>query len=419
MASGVRASRASWFRLRGGASRAGEAWRRLTARRAVVVGLLLALTTASCATEGESPIPLPGGAPEGDFYRVTVEFTDVLDLVPEAAVKVNDVTVGSVERISLKGWIAQVVVRIDDDVRLPDNAVAGLRQTSLLGEKFVALSEPPHAKPQGRLSDGDVIPVSRTRRSVEVEEVLSAMSLILSGGGLEQLRTINKEIADALEGREADVKDTLDELNEFVGGLEEQKEDIVRAIEALDTLSARLAKERGTVAKALDAMDPGLEVLAEQREDLVAMLEALRQLGEVGTDVIRESREETVKVLQDLQPVLRQLVASGDNLPKALDYLLTLPIPEEATKSMYDNKGDPCSVTSTVCFVNLYITLDLDAQEILGNLVGRPGAPDPGTQPGGDDSSLDPELPGGAPGAANVRQGGLIDLLIGGVTRGA
>ena len=51
--------------------------------------LLLALALGGCT--------LPGGAPDGPSYRVTAEFADALDLVPQAAVKVNDVTVGSVE----------------------------------------------------------------------------------------------------------------------------------------------------------------------------------------------------------------------------------------------------------------------------------------------------------------------------------
>ena len=40
-------------------------------------------------------LPLPGGADLGDDpYAVTVQFNDVLDLVPQSAVKVDDVTVG-------------------------------------------------------------------------------------------------------------------------------------------------------------------------------------------------------------------------------------------------------------------------------------------------------------------------------------
>ena len=67
----------------------------------------------------------------------------MLDLVPQSAVKVNDVTVGAVDKITLDGWHARVRLRLRDSVKLPDNAVAELRQTSLLGEKFVSLSPPP------------------------------------------------------------------------------------------------------------------------------------------------------------------------------------------------------------------------------------------------------------------------------------
>ena len=83
-------------------------------------------------------LPLPGGADLGDDpYAVTVQFSDVLDLVPQSAVKVNDVTVGKVDKIDLDGYTAEVTVLLREDVQLPDNAVAHIRQTSLLGEKFV------------------------------------------------------------------------------------------------------------------------------------------------------------------------------------------------------------------------------------------------------------------------------------------
>ncbi|HEX6074055.1 MAG TPA: MCE family protein [Micromonosporaceae bacterium] len=374
------------------------------------VVLVLAGMLTGCSAEGGPAIPLPGGAPSGDYYLVTAEFQDVLDLVPEASVKVNDVTVGSVARIWLDGWTARVRMRVAKTVTLPDNALAAVRQTSLLGEKFVALDPPAGEKAQGRLGDGDVIPLSRTRRGVDVEEVLAAMSMVLNGGGLENLRTINKEIGDALEGRETDAKDALRELDAFIAGLDDQKRDIVRAIDALDTLSARLADERGTIGGALDATGPGLKVLSSQRRELVAMLESLRRLGKVGTRVIRESRDETVTVLRDLQPILTELVASGDSLPKSLDYLLTYPLPANVTGAIH---GD---------MVNLHITMDLDAVEILKNLTRDPEpAPSPEPADGADrddgnteDGGTGPVLP---PGESESRQGDLTDLLTGGLLR--
>ncbi|GAA4713230.1 MCE family protein [Phytohabitans rumicis] len=317
----------------------------------------LALLLGGCSLPSLADVPLPGGAPSGPSYRITVEFADVLDLVPQAAVKVDDVTVGSVEDISLSGWTARVRLRVDKKVELPANATAAVRQTSLLGEKFVAVSPPTTEAARGRLSDGDTIPLARTRRGAEVEEVLAALGLLLNGGGLAQLKTINQELGTALLGREAEAKDALHQLDTFVGGLDRQKADIVRAIEALDRLTGRLAQQRAVIGGALDALAPGITVLAQQREQLTAALTALGELGRVGTRVVNQSKDDTVASLRALQPILDQLVRAGDDLPKSLDFMLSYPFPPNVTGAIV---GD---------FVNLSITADLDAASILANLV--------------------------------------------------
>ena len=113
--------------------------------RVAVLAGAVALVVGGC--QGAYDVPLPGGvAGHGDIYRVTVQFADVLDLVPQSAVKVGDVSVGSVEKVTLDGWTARVTVRLLDSVRLPDNATAELKQTSLLGEKYVSLAAPTNAR---------------------------------------------------------------------------------------------------------------------------------------------------------------------------------------------------------------------------------------------------------------------------------
>ena len=59
-------------------------------------------------------------------------------------------------------------MRIKNDVDLPDDAIADIRQVSLLGEKYVAL-EAPAGRGENRLSDGDNIRW-RTPADLEVEE---------------------------------------------------------------------------------------------------------------------------------------------------------------------------------------------------------------------------------------------------------
>ncbi|HEV7899312.1 MAG TPA: MCE family protein [Planosporangium sp.] len=329
----------------------------------VAAALAVVLTAAGCTPPSLADIPLPGGAPSGPAYHVTVEFADVLDLVPQSAVKVNDVTVGSVEKIWLSGWTARVRLKVDQKVRLPDNATAAVRQSSLLGEKFVALVAPTTEKSVGSLSEGDLIPLSRTRRSAEIEEVLGALGLLLNGGGLAQLKTINEELAKVLEGREATAKDALHQLDAFVGGLDAQKADIVNAIDALDRLSARLAAQSTTIGNAVDALGPGLTVLAEERTQLTGALTALGELGKVGTRVINASRADTVANIRSLQPILDQLVKAGNDLPKSLDFMLSYPFPPNANGAVV---GDA---------MNLHATLDLNAADILSNLVAAAGPP--------------------------------------------
>jgi len=327
-----------------------------------VIAVVVSLSLAGCSV---GDLPLPGGAPSGPSYRVTAEFTDVLDLVPQAAVKVNDVTVGSVEKISLSGWTARVRLRVGRSVRLPANATASVGQTSLLGEKYVALAAPTTEAPRGQLADGAVVPLARTRRGAEVEEVLAALGLLLNGGGLAQLKTINVELATALADREPATKDALHQLDAFVGGLDAQKTDIVRAIDALDRLSGHLSDQRAVVGKALDALAPGLAVLADQRQQLTTALKALGELGRVGTRVVNASRDDTLASLRALQPILEQLVKAGDALPKSLEFLLTFPFPPNVSGAIV---GD---------FVNLGATADLNATTILSNLLIAPPAPVP------------------------------------------
>ena len=127
--------------------------------RLAVAALALPLA-ALTGCQGAYDLPLPGGAAMGgNGYQVTAQFADVMDLVPQSAVKVDDVTVGKVERITVDGWTARVTVRVKDSVTLPANATAELRQTSLLGEKYVELAPPTDVAPQGRLTDGAVIPI--------------------------------------------------------------------------------------------------------------------------------------------------------------------------------------------------------------------------------------------------------------------
>ena len=117
-------------------------------KKLLTVGVLAtasALALSGCSFKGIYDLPLPGGADLGDHpYTVNVEFRDVLDLTPQAGVKVNEVPIGRVENVGLTkdGWHALVTLRVNGGIKLPANAIANVKQSSLLGEKYVELASP-------------------------------------------------------------------------------------------------------------------------------------------------------------------------------------------------------------------------------------------------------------------------------------
>ncbi|NUT51526.1 MAG: MCE family protein [Saccharothrix sp.] len=315
-------------------------------KRLAALGFVLALTGCS-ALPSAYDLPLPGGADLGDRpYRVTVEFDDVLDLVPHAGVKVDDVAVGKVEDITLSedGYTALVRIAVRGDVLLPANADARLRQSSLLGEKYVELAAPPE-RSASPLVDGAVIPVSRTNRNPEVEEVFGALSMLLNGGGIAQVQDISRELTAALSGNEAAVRSLLSTVDTLVGTLDAHKDEIIRALEGMDRLAASLASRKADIGEVLDGLEPGLRVLNEQRGRLVGLLDALRGLSDVAVDTVNRSRDDLVADLKALEPTLRRLAESGQNLPQSLEMLLTFPFTDAVLDGI---KGD---------YLNTYLTL--------------------------------------------------------------
>lgn len=374
---------------------------------------------------GFSPyqLPLPGGADLGnDPYSVKIEFRDVLDLVPQSAVRVNDIAVGKVTKIDLRGWTAQVTVKVNKDVTLPDNAVATIRQTSLLGEKFVSLA-PPADGATGTLGNGDVIAIDRAGRNPEIEEVLGAASLLFNGGGLEKTNTIVKELNNALGGNEPQVRELIRSTSTFLGQLDDNKDALLTSLEKINRLAIATDDQKDAITGALDDLPAALKVVNQQRDELVGLLESLDRLGDVATNVIRESKDDTIADLSALGPILKNLAAAGDSLATSTQALLTYPFTDGFLGGSLATASARCQdspeIKEGACFgdfANLSLRLDVSAEQ-LTNLLGgfdltkvlagegQPALPElakvPGasaqdpTDPAADDASQPPASDGG------------------------
>ncbi len=104
------------------------------------------------------------------------------------------------------------------------------------------------------------------------------------------------------------------------------------------------------------------------------MLESLARLGEVGTRVIDESRDNTIADLEALQPILSELAAAGSDLPNSLDLIFTYPFPRQALNGICV-PGPTDGLTRCGDYQNMVATLNLDLATLLENLTGPSGSP--------------------------------------------
>jgi phospholipid/cholesterol/gamma-HCH transport system substrate-binding protein len=340
----------------------------------VLIALALVLFLAGCRFNGIDSMALPGGKGQGaDAITVSAELPDVGTLVPNAEVKVNDIAVGTVTSIRAEKWHAVAVLRLDHDVKIPANALAKVGVNTLLGAAYVELTAPPHAV--GSLADGATIPLERGHAYPATEQVLSAASLALNGGGLEQIATITTELNRAL-GSDHAVGNLLPTMDRFVGSLDAQRGDIVTAIKDVSRLSKRFADNRGSITKALDELGPALDVLARDRPDLTAALEALTRLSATATPLVNGVKSDFVADLKDLAPVLRAVTAADKAAITAIGFASTFPFaPETVLKAC---RGSYCNLDLTLDLTNAAITSGFIRPDGSVGLPGLPGLPDLG-----------------------------------------
>jgi phospholipid/cholesterol/gamma-HCH transport system substrate-binding protein len=313
------------------------------------VVLACALLVSGCSFGGINQMVLPGGKGTGSgALHVTVDLPDVGTLTPNAQVKVGDIAVGTVTAIRAVDWHAQADLSLEPDVTLPANALARVGVNTLLGAAYVELDPP--ANPQGRLADGARIPLARGHAYPSTEEVLSAASVALNGGGLEQVSTITRELNKVLGGNDHAVADLLPRLNSFIGTLNGQRSQILGAIHDLNTLAARFDGSHRVINDALDQLGPAVETLSRDRPDLTKALGALSRLSGIATPLVDRVRGDLIADLKDIQPALVALNRAGPAVVRGLGFAVTFPFAPETVQNVC--RGDYCNLDATFDLTN-------------------------------------------------------------------
>lgn len=354
----------------------------------VAAGVAVATGLSACGTTA-ADLPLPGTRGPDGGYALTALFDDALNLEVGAQVRIDGLPVGRVTRLDTRDLRAEVVMEIDPDVELTASTTARLRSTTALGELFVQVEPGVRGRP---LADGDELSSARTSVAATVEDSLAAASVLINGGSLGQVQTIVEELNTAVGGRRASTKQMLTQTETFLEQANRSTRAIDRTLDALVDAAALLDERQASIDTALTEIAPAARVLRRNTDELVALLETSDDLARTGDRVVRTIRDDFTQVVEQLHPILDELLAVEDEVGPGL----------EAT-ARFSRLFDAAVPTD---FLNLHFVLGTRT------VVGHPDVPVPETElpalpvvPGSPDVGLPEELIELLPGLAELVPG--------------
>lgn len=105
-----------------------------------------------------------------DEYTVTARFTSASGLTQGAAVEMAGVKVGQVRQLQFdpEEYVAVVTMALDNSVKIPEDSIASVRTSGIIGDKFIKLSA---GGSDIILEAGDEI--LETEPSINLEELIS------------------------------------------------------------------------------------------------------------------------------------------------------------------------------------------------------------------------------------------------------
>ena len=318
-------------------------WRRIGA---TLLAVALLTGTSGCADwHGLNSLPMPGTQGRGPgAFVIQAQLPDVNNIQQNSRVRVGDVDVGTVTKIERQGWHALLTMRLNGDVVLPENSTVTIGLTSILGSLHIELAPPADVAPEGRLHDGSVIPLSRGGAFPSTEQTLAALSIVLNGGGLGQVQDITEALSTAFRGREQDLRSMISQLDTFMRNVSEQTGDIIAATESLNNLVGQFAEQRPVLDHALETIPAALAVLNGERQHLVDAADQFGKFSALTVDSVNKTKDNLVKEITDLGPVLESLADAGPSMTRALSLIPTFPFPNETIEKW--QRGDYANLTA-------------------------------------------------------------------------
>jgi phospholipid/cholesterol/gamma-HCH transport system substrate-binding protein len=277
-------------------------------RRAVALAVVLAFVAgvlSACSSGG---------------IKLTAYFNDTGDLQTRGSVQMADVRIGTISKISLTpDFRSKVVMTVKSGLRIPKSSQAQLQDTSLLGEKFVALipSGDPNQGPF--LGSGDTI--GQTSKAPELEFVAQAAIELLSAVNTTSIATLVNTGAQIVAGRGPDLSNLIRDLNSVAATLAGRTTQIGQVIDNLDHATQTLAAGAPDLGSLLVNLSQTSQLLAKNRDQVVTDLAALTKLAQAGNYSLQKYGADIDREIRQIDVITGSLANAQGEVANLIDWL--------------------------------------------------------------------------------------------------
>ncbi|MGP2437262.1 MCE family protein [Streptomyces sp. JW3] len=283
-------------------------------RQLLAVALALVVVAAGLAT---------ARALDSAGTRLTAYFDRAVGIYAGSDLRILGVRVGEVESVHPQGTRVRVELALDDGVRVPKSARALVVAPSVVADRYVQLTPAYSSGPA--LADGAVLPASRNRTPVEIDQLYASLTDLSealgpdganSAGALSDLLTTG---AANLDGNGAAIGESIEEFGKAAKTLDGSSDDLFATLSRLQTFTTMLKDNDTDVRTAQERLDTVVGYFADNKDDLAGALDELgTALARVKT-FIEDNRGELKKNVDKLVPLTQTLVDQRAALAEALD----------------------------------------------------------------------------------------------------
>jgi phospholipid/cholesterol/gamma-HCH transport system substrate-binding protein len=239
-----------------------------------------------------------------------------------ADVSVRGVVVGQVRSITSSASGAKLELALTPSVAasLPANVTAEMLPTTLFGQRYVALIEPPAPSAQ-TLAQTRVVNQDRSADAIELETVLNDVLPTLTAIQPQKLSVTLTAIADTLQDRGSTLGRTLDKVNAYLKRLDPQLPTLDADISELVQVTKTYTQAAPDVIEALRDFSVTSQTVASEAGNLSSLYSVVTGAAGSLTTFLTENKQNLISLSDDGGPPLQVLKNYSAEFPCVLQQL--------------------------------------------------------------------------------------------------